>query len=178
MNLFEFSPKKNTQKLALVTGLLIIGAAVLMIITMIFDDMAYRWAIQLLSLGMLTMGIFITTRYVMKSYIYAVIRNDDGEEDFTVTEIQGKRKITVCRIGMSSVEQVFSVTQGDKQAELEIKAKVKDGKYKKFNYCGDLFDEKHLYIFANECGEAFSIKLSYDEGLEKLFEIKEENQEQ
>ena len=42
--------------------------------------MSYRWSVQLLSLGMLVMGIFITTRYVMKSFVYAVMSTDDGND--------------------------------------------------------------------------------------------------
>lgn len=173
MNLFEFRPQKNTRKLALTTGLLIVGAAILMITTMLLPELAYRWAIQLLSLGMLAMGIFITTRYVMKSYVYAVIQNDEGGQDLTVTEIQGRHTITVCRVGMSNIGLAVVVPQGDREAEADVKSRIKADKRKLFNYCADLFSEKYICLFVTECGEAIAIKLSWDESLEKLFDTSE-----
>ena len=170
MNLFEFRPQKNTRKLALTTGLLIIGAAILMLGTMILEELAYRWAIQLLSLGMLAMGIFITTRYVMKGYVYAVMANDDGSKDFTVTEIQGRHTITVCRVGMSNVGYAVVVPLGSKEAETDVKNRIKADKRKVYNYCADLFGEKYVCLFVTECGERLAIKLSWDESLETLFE--------
>lgn len=170
MNLFKFSPQKNTKKLAMTTGLLIIGAAVLMLATMIIENIPYRWAIQLLSLGMLVMGIFITSRYIMKSYVYAIVEDGDSGKDLTVTEIQGRHVITVCRIGLDGIEQVVSVPVGNKEADTEVKNKIKSEKRKQFNYCADLFAEKYLCIFATECGEAMAIKLTWDEEMETVLE--------
>ena len=125
MVLFEFSPQKNTKRLSLVTGLLIIGAAILMIVTMILGELSYRWSIQLLSLGMLAVGVFITTRYVMRGYVYAVVRNDEGDKDLTVTEVQGRHTVTVCRVGLSHIERVIVIPQGDKQSEIEVKNEIR-----------------------------------------------------
>ena len=175
MKIFEFTPEKNTKKLSLVTGLLIIGAAVLMAATMITENLPYRWAIQLLALGMLAMGIFFTTRYVMKSYVYAVIKTDDGN-DFTVTEIQGRHTITVCRIGLSGIERAVVVHSADREADSAVKKQIRAEKRKHFNYCADLFAEKYMCLFVNECGEELAIKLSYDECLDFLADgAQEEN---
>ena len=169
MVLFEFSPQKNTKRLSLVTGLLIIGAAILMIVTMILGELSYRWSIQLLSLGMLAVGVFITTRYVMRGYVYAVVRNDEGDKDLTVTEVQGRHTVTVCRVGLSHIERVIVIPQGDKQSEIEVKNEIRARKCKQYNYRADLFDEKNICLFVNECGEEICIRLSYGESLEKLF---------
>ncbi len=170
MNLFEFKPSKNVKKLRSVTGLLIIGAALLTVMTVILNDIPYRWAIQLLSLGMLVVGIFITSRYIMKSYLYAVTKGDGGENDFTVTELQGRNRVTVCRIGLGNIEHAVVVPQGDREAETEVKNKIKSEKRKQFNYCEDLFDEKYICLFVTECGEPLAIKLSWGAELEKIFE--------
>lgn len=175
MNLFEFRPEKNVKKLRTVTGILLLGAGVLMLVTVISGDIPYRWAVQLISLGMLAISIFITSRYIMKSYVYAVIKGDNGN-DFTVTEIQGRHTITVCRIGLASIEQTVIVPLGNKQADTEVKNKIKSEKRKMFNYCADLFDEKYICLFVNECGESMAIKLSWGEELERLFEHQEENE--
>ncbi len=173
MNLFEFTPTKNTKKLTQVTGLLFVGAAILMVLTMVIPDMPYRWVVQLISLGMLVMGIFITTRYVMKSFVYAVMSTDDGN-DFTVTEIQNRHTITVCRISMSSVERTVVVEVNDKQTDAELKKQIKAEKRKTFNYCADLFPQKYVCIFSCESGTPIAIRLTWDESLEKLFNTEEE----
>ncbi len=170
MKIFEFIPKKNTQKLTTMIGLLLMGAAVMFLITMLNADMPYRWAIQLLGLGMLAMMIFIVTRYLMKNFAYAVLRTDDGD-DFTVTELQGRRAVTVCRIAMSSVEQVIVVEQNDRQADTALKNMVKAQKRKMFNYCADLFTDKYICVLSNEGGVDIAIKLTYDESLEGLFDV-------
>ncbi len=169
MKLFEFTPKKNTKKLSTITGLLLLGAAVLMLLTVIMKDMSYRWAVQLLAVGMLVMQIFITTRYMIKGFVYAVIE-DDGATDLTVTEISGRHEITVCRIAMSSIERVIVVPQNDRPAELAVKNQIREEKRKIFNYCVDLFADKYICVLSNEGGTPIAIKLSWDESLEKLFE--------
>ncbi len=170
MNLLEFVPQKNIKKLGTVTGALFVGAAVLMLFTYLKSDIAYRWAFQLIAIGMLCMGIFITTRYIMKSFVYAVLECEDGSRDFTVTEIQGRHKTTVCRIAMSSIEQIVVVPQNDKPAEQLIKNQIREQKRKKFNYCADLLADNYICLFSNEGGIPLAIKISWHETLESWFE--------
>ncbi len=179
MKIFEFIPKKNTNKLTAMVGLLLMGSAVMFLVTMIYEEMPYRWAIQLLGMGMLAMMIFVVSRYLMKNFAYAVIESEEGN-DFTVTELQGKRSVTVCRIAMSSVEQVIVVEQNDRQADTTLKNMVKAQKRKMFNYCADLFTDKYICVLSNESGTHIAIKLTYDESLEKLFGASElpQNQEE
>ena len=173
MNLFEFTPKKNTKKLAQITGILFIGAAILMVMTLPFANMPYRWTIQLLSIGMLVMGIFITSRYIMKSFVYAVVSTDDGN-DLTVTEIQSRHSTTVCRISMSSIERAVVVDTNDRPTESALKEQIRTQKRKSFNYCADFFSDKYICIFSCEAGTPIAIKLTWDESLERLFDVKEE----
>ncbi len=168
MKIFEFIPKKNTNKLTAMVGLLLMGSAVMFLIAMIYEEMPYLWAIQLLGIGMLAMMIFVVSRYLMKNFAYAVTETEEGS-DFTVTELQGKRSVTVCRIAMSSVEQVIVVEQNDRQADTTLKNMIKSQKRKMFNYCADLFTDKYICVLSNESGTPIAIKLTYDESLEKLF---------
>ncbi len=170
MKIFEFIPKKNTNKLTMITAFLLMGAAVIFLVTMLCENMPYRWMLQLLSIGMLGVMIFIVTRYIMKNFVYTVQRTEEGD-DFTVTELQGRRSVTVCRIGMSSVEQVTVVERNDRHADMMLKNTVKAQKRKMFDYCADLISDKYICVLANECGTALAIKLSYDESLEALFGI-------
>jgi hypothetical protein len=167
MNLFEFIPEKNVKKLRRVVSACLLGAAALVAVTAIFGEMAYRWAVQLLAIALLMMGVFITSRYIMKSYVYAVMRTERGD-DLTVTEIQGRHRITVCRIALDGIERIIVVEQGDKQTDAQIKQTCKEQKRKRFNYCADLLDEKYICVFANECAEPLAIKLSWGEQLEKI----------
>lgn len=170
MNLFEFIPAKNNKRLGLVSGLLLIGGAAMLIITDIFKEITAKWAFQLLAICMFGVSIFLVSRYIMRHYIYAVMATDEGN-DLTVTELQGKKKITVCRISVSNIEKAFVIEQGDKVNDDAVKALIKDGKYKKYNYCADLFDEKSIYILADECGERVAIKLSWGAELESFLSI-------
>ncbi len=167
MNLYEVIPPKNTKKLSLTTGLLLAGAAILMLVTFLAPNMGYRWAVQLLSIGMLVMQIFITTRYIMKNFIYAVLRDGD-DLDLTVTEVQGKNRVTVCRISLDSIEKVVVVESADRPADTELKNSIKAQKRKMFNYCADLFSEKYMCVLSNESGTPIAIKLSWDEKLCEL----------
>ena len=167
MNIYEFTPQKNMRKLALLTGALFGGAAVIMAMTVLLGEMSYRWAFQLISLGMLAMGVFFTTRYIMKTFVYKIEQTDTGA-DLTVTEIQGRHVITVCRISLSGIEQVISVCPNDRPTFNEALTRAKSGGRKMYNYCADMFGDLCLFVLANECGEAVSVRLSYDEKLCEL----------
>ena len=170
MKIYEYSPVKNIKKLGAITGVLIIGAAVLMLSTLLWGEMEYRWVIQLLSVLMLALGVFITSRHIMKSFVYAIVSDGEQGADLTVTEIQGRHTVTVCRIGLDGIEEVVTVEQGDRQKITELKERIRKQKRKSYNYCSDLLDEKYVCIFACESGEAIAIKLSYDERLTQLLE--------
>ncbi len=167
MNLFELIPKKNIRKLSLMTCLLLVGAAVLMLVTFAAPSMAYRWAVQLLAVGMLVMGIFVTSRYIMKNYLYAVV-NDGDSTDFTVTELQGRHRVTVCRISLESIEKLCVIEASDRPADSELKRSIKAEKRKMFNYTADLFADKYICVLSNESGIPIAIKLTWDEQLEEI----------
>ncbi len=173
MNLFEFIPEKNNKRLSLVSGLLLIGGSLMLLVTYIFEGITGKWIFQLLAICMFGVSIFLVSRYVMKNFIYAIVSTDGGN-DFTVTELQNKKKTTVCRISVSNIERTFVIEQGDKVKEDSVKALIKEGKYKKYNYCADLFDEKCIYILADECGERVAIRLSWSEDLEAYFPVVKE----
>ena len=168
MKLYEVSPKKDARKLALLTGALLIGGFVLMAVTVTFGDvMSYKWGVQLVSVGMLALGVFFTTRYSMRSYIYAIDSADEGA-DLTVTEVHGRHVITVCRISVSGIEEVFVACPSDRNEMNEALSKVKKDKRKQYNYCVDMFGQQCIFVLANECGESVAIRLSYDERLYEL----------
>ena len=84
MKLYEYAPQKNTKKLATVTGSLLGGAVILILMYMFIPNLGTPWMIQLLAVGMLMLAIFITARYIMKSYVYAIVE-ENNEKLLTVT---------------------------------------------------------------------------------------------
>ena len=149
-------------------GVLLLGSIAMLLLTKIFVFPA-EWAVQLIGLGMLTVGVFIYARYIKRDFVYASVIDEDGGVDFTVTEQTYKKSVVVCRISTANIEKIFVVDQGDKTKELQLKQLIKDGKYKRFNYCADLFDEKYICVLANECGQPVALKLSYHHSLESFF---------
>ena len=130
MKIYEYTPEKNTKKLAGVTGLLLGGAGMLILI--------YK-----------------------KSYVYA-ITEQDGERLLTVTEIQGRHTITVCRISLTNIQEV---TVADNGQDAPVKNRIRFEKRKSYNYCIDFFEDKYACVFACEGGEDIAVKLSFDEKL-------------
>ena len=168
MGIFEFKPQKNMKKLQLVLGVLLLGSIAVLLLTKIFVFPA-EWAVQLIGLGMLTVGVFIYARYIKRDFVYASVKDENGGIDFTVTEQTYKKSVVVCRIARSNVQQVITVERTDKEKSARVKQLIKDGKYKRFNYCADLFDEKYICVLANECAQPVALKLSYHPSLESFF---------
>ena len=167
MGIYEFKPQKNIKRLQLVLGILLLGSIAMLLLTKIFVFPA-EWIVQLIGLGMLTVGVFIYARYIKRDFVYASVIDEDGGVDFTVTEVTNKKKIVVCRIARANIQQAFTVEKEDKEKSARVKQLIRDGKYKSFNYCADLFEEKYICILANECGQPVAIKLSYHPSLESF----------
>ncbi len=172
MKIYEVSPKKDTRRLTILTSALLIGALIILFIPYIFGDVPYRWAFQLIGIGMLGIGIFYLTRYMNRSYVYTLTKTDGGV-DFTVTEIVGKHTVTVCRISTANIEEIYTACPADSQEMKEAMAKAKANKRKQFNYTVDMFGEKCIFLLCTECDEPLALRLSYDEGLMNALEIKE-----
>ena len=160
---------KNTKKLATVTGALLGGAVILILMYKLIPNLGTPWMFQLLAVGMLMLAVFITARYIMKGYVYAIVE-EENEKLLTVTEIQGRHTITVCRLALSGLETVVIVPKGDKSADMSVKERIRSEKRKSYNYCSDLFEEKYICVFSCESGESIAVKLSWDGKMEKLLD--------
>lgn len=167
MKIYEYSPQKNIKRLATITGSLLGGAVILILIYKLIPRISSPWLFQLLAVGMLMLAIFITARYIMKSYVYAIVE-ENGEKLLTVTEIQGRHTITVCRLSLSGLEAVMIADDSAPGSEASIKEHIRIEKRKSYNYCIDLFENRYLCIFTNEGGDAIAVKLSFDEGLDSM----------
>ena len=165
MNIYECAPQKNMRKLSGLVMIFICVATALFLISSIFQDMPYRWAVQLLGFGCLAAVVYIAARYVSKALVYRIVENE-GERFLTVTEVTngGRSQITVCRIGIESIEAVYSLDKKSDTDKLQldrISAESKKGR-KRFSYHPDVFPRTICVILANEGGEALDIRIAVD----------------
>ena len=167
--MYEYIPQKNLKKTTGIVLLLGAAAAVAVFFTSLFPEMPFRWALQLMAIGCLAAIVYITARYVTKSFIYRIEKRDeDGGLDLTVTELTGgKKPVTVCRIGLESISAVSRVTEENRES---LKKKAGDSGRKKFIYICDIKPPVTLWLFAEECGEPLSIKISANEEFASLIE--------
>ncbi len=168
--MYEWIPTKNNRKAMNLILCLFLGAGLLMATTVAFRGMPYRWAFQLLALGLLTAAIFLTTRYVMKSFLYRVVSDGQGGHDLTVSELTsgGRRQITVCRVGLSGIYERILLDFTDGGASATRWHQIKKQRRKIFDYSADLKPDKSIVLYLNEGGEDLTLRLDYDEALWNL----------
>ena len=162
--MFEYVPQRTNTTAGKVILILIVGAAALFGITVLFPTIAYRWAFQLLALGMLTLILFLVTRYLTRSYVYRIYDREDGSRDLEILERQGngKRQFTVCRVSLSGTVSLTLLDLCDGGASETLLAARKKEKKRIFDYCVDLQPEKSCLLQCNESGEELWIRLNYD----------------
>ena len=164
--IYEGIARKTNQTARKLSALLLLGAAALMLVTMLFGGIPFRWVFQLLSVGLLIGTVFLVARYESKTYIYRLMESDGGV-DLTVTEAnaKGRGQVTVCRIGVAQILScsVLDVTEGD--TVKQTLAKLKKEKKKRFDYCADLYPAKSILLLVEEGDEEIAIRLSFDERL-------------
>ena len=170
MNLYEYTPQKSNKKAAGIVLILFSLAAGLFLFTIIFPDIKFKWAIQLISIIAFVAVIFIISRYMAKGFLYAIAQNDDGTLDLTVTEVTnaGRKQITVCRIALNNIEESHLLDRSIPKHAEKLKALQRNAKNehrKLFNYCPDVNPTEVCIILVEECNEKFLLKLSPDSTL-------------
>lgn len=164
--MYEFRPQRTNNKAQNLIILFFIGAAALFLLSIPLEGLSFIWVVQLLAILLLVAAIFLVTRYIMKSFEYAIVPTESGT-DLTVTEISsgGKRRITVCRISLSGIKKIH-VTDGEDDG---VKALRKSGK-KMYDYRPDILPERYVLIEAKESGEDFVLLLAYGEEFLSILE--------
>lgn len=164
--MYEFRPQRTNNRAQNLIILLFAGAAALFLLTFSLKGLPFLWVIQLLAILLLVAAIFLVTRYLTKSYEYALIPDGDGT-DLTVTEISsgGRKRITVCRISLSGIEDVRVLEENG----ASVRALHKEGK-NVFDYRPDLSPDRSLLVEATEGGEKFALFLAYGEEFLSILE--------
>lgn len=148
--MYQYIPQKSNKKAMYLVCLFLIGGGLLMFLsTKLKGIVGFIWVFQLIGLSLCAASIFIFSRYVSKGYIYAV--TDDG--DFTVTETQGRKRITVCRLSVASASRIESFEGSDTDKINALKKQIKSEKRKVYNYCIDLVPSRVCYILSEEYDE-------------------------
>ena len=66
------------------------------------------WSLlRAISLAAVTAGLYVALRWCLRSYIYTLEQHEDGHIDLAITEQNGRRQITVCRVSTAEMEAFF-----------------------------------------------------------------------
>lgn len=148
--MYQYIPQKSNKKAMYLVCLFLIGGGLLLFLsTKLKGIVGFIWIFQLIGIALCAASIFIFSRYVSKSYIYAVT----NEGDLTVTELQGKRRVTVCRLSIAQASRIESFEGAQTEKINEVKKQIKSEKRKVYNYCIDLVPSAVCYVFSEEFEE-------------------------
>jgi hypothetical protein len=161
--MYEWIPKKTNNTADKMILLLFGGSAALVLLTTLAPAIPYRWVFQLLAMGLLAAAIFLVTRYRTKSFLYRVGDDGDGGVDLSVTETapNGKRAVTVCRVGLGNILKLYELDLSDGGASAATWRELTRRRGKIFDYAIDLRPTRFLVVVAREGGEEVRIRLSY-----------------
>ena len=161
--MYEYSPKRTNTAARRLILLFFLGAAALILITMMVPNVPFRWVFQLIAIGLLTAAIFLVTRYVTKLFLYRI---ENGDLTVTEADARGKRRITVCRVGVANIQSLERLDEP--HAANAALADLKKQKIKLFDYTADLRPADSILLVVREGGEDLAIRLSFDETLFEL----------
>ena len=163
--MYEYIPKRENRKAMHIIGVLMLGGVGVLALTSLFETIPFRWVFQLVGIGGLLTAIFLYTRYIAKLYCYRVVACDDGTLDFLVDEMQGKRRLTVCRIGVERITRVETIHSEEKERRDALKKQSRAEGRHRFDYCPDLAPARVSYLFVEEGGEPMTIAIVPDDRL-------------
>lgn len=94
-----------------VLGLVLLACVIWMILSKFAPAYSLVW--HFAAMLSLTGAMLLTVRYLVRRYIYRLVETDEGDFDFVVLEISGKRTVCVCRL---SVSCLCALSRVDKRA--------------------------------------------------------------
>jgi len=150
-------PKRKNLKAAAVSAVFFVIFLSGIFLFPVFQT--YRHLLEFIAAIAAAIAFTVAGRYLFREYLYALSENGD-QVDFTVVEIQGKRRRTVCRISLSDIREIADETYKNRE---EIKEKCRP--MKNYDYCMDLGAHEAFRIFLVEDEKEMSIRLSPDENL-------------
>ena len=127
----------------------------------------YATFLQVIGIAVLAITIFLTTRFVVRSYVYSTQEICEGDYDFVVNEITGKRSRPVCRINADEITDFIYSPDG----KIPAKYAGKNGKdILRYDYCQDIMPKDAYYLYAHLREGKVCIKFSPDAHLAEIIE--------
>ena len=160
--MYEWIPARQNKTAEKMMLLLFGGAFSVFFLTVIVSGIPFRWLFQLLGIGLFVAAIFLFTRYRGKKFIYRVIEDGEGGWDLTVTETaaNGKRPVTVCRVGLSGLCELTVLDLSDGGASTASMNAIKKKRKKIYDYSVDFRPTRSVMAVFSEGGQEFTLRLS------------------
>lgn len=155
-------PEKKKEKILLVTLLVSAGAlyAVSQLPVLPFAP-AY---LQVAAIFLLVGVVMVLSRSLLVQHTFAIVdREEELPPDFVITETNGRKTETVCRIGVDKISEIRQI--GTKTPK---KAKNPPKGCRFYRYTGQIFSE-NAYLVRVEDDEPFYLLILADETLIQLF---------
>lgn len=124
---------------------------------------SFRSVTEIVGLLAFFFAILIMGRYLLREYIYSVEKTENGEVDLTVVEVQGKRRTTVCRIGLSEIKEILFEDPVSRGA---VRKRLKP--MKRYDYCIDLSPSRSIHLLFSDGDRAVAVRLEPDERMKAL----------
>lgn len=164
MYTYSYMPPRDAKKASAVVTACFAAGALLVIGAGSLPKLAYVF--QIVGIAFLAVGIFLTTRYIIKKYAYSIVKVGDGDYDLVINEISGKKSTVVCRINADEITDFFPCG-----GALPEKYKKGNGKsIPRFDYCQNMSDENSYYIFAEIREGRVGVRISPDRRLVETIE--------
>lgn len=153
--MYVCSPKhKNSLAAALSVSLSVVFVLTWLLPLGAAESLApFLTAIRIGGLLALSAAVYVAFRYLCIKYVYELESDPQNEKELllTVTEIRGRRRITVCRIGTADIERFEKL----KRRGIRQKSNKPRG-MRIYNYCVDLHPDAYFAVLKDdaECREA------------------------
>lgn len=120
------------------------------------------WAmIRFAAIAAITGGLYVAVRWLARGYIYTLEQHDDGHVDFVVTEQNGRRQVTVCRVSTGELTGLRLLAKGERPPRPAPGRRV-------YHYCAAMRPD-HAALLILHDGEGESIlHFTPDDGLSSL----------
>lgn len=159
--MYEYKAERKNKTAAMTTLFASGIAAICLFCGGLFGT--FRGIAEVVGLLAVAFAILVASRYLLKDYVYCLDKTEEGGVDLTVTELQGKRRIVVCRIGLEDVEELLVETP---ETRKELRERLKS--MKRYDYCVDLAPSRSLYLLFSDRDQTVAVRLLPDERMEKL----------
>ncbi|MBQ7783716.1 MAG: hypothetical protein IJZ89_03715 [Clostridia bacterium] len=162
---YSYVPPRDIKKCSLVS---LVGFILGFGLIYVSNFLPYATVLQIIGIAVLAVSIFMTTRYVVRRYVYSTQQAGEGDYDLVINEISGKNSKAVCRINMDEITDFIYSADG----KIPEKYAGKNGKdILRFDYCQDFMPKDAYYLYATLREGKVCIKFSPDRKLADIIGV-------